>query len=154
MKVEGSYHGHHDSAQVSVYPTPEEAGSADAPNSVRASNGIPDPMAQLTVVVPFGDLAAVERALATHKGDIAGMIVEPIMMNIGHDSAARRLPVRPQRPAAQARRMAGVRRGQDRVRRLRQAGRPSCSVSPQTCSAPRKRWLAACPVAPSVACPS
>ena len=40
-------------------------------------------MAQLTVIVPFGDLAAVERALATHKGEIAGMIVEPIMMNIG-----------------------------------------------------------------------
>ena len=30
LKVEGSYHGHHDSAQVSVYPTPEEAGSVEA----------------------------------------------------------------------------------------------------------------------------
>ena len=83
IKVEGSYHGHHDAAQVSVYPGLEEAGSPEAPNSVRASNAIPDPMAQLTVIVPFGDLEAVERALVTHKDEIAGMIVEPVMMNIG-----------------------------------------------------------------------
>ena len=83
IKVEGSYHGHHDAAQVSVYPGLEEAGPASAPNSVRASDAIPDPMAQLTVIVPFGDLAAVEQALSTHKGEIAGMIVEPVMMNIG-----------------------------------------------------------------------
>ncbi|HEX5018544.1 MAG TPA: aspartate aminotransferase family protein [Actinomycetes bacterium] len=83
IKVEGSYHGHHDAAQVSVYPDLSAAGPAEAPNSVRASNAIPDPMAQLTVIVPFGDLEAVERALSTHKGDIAGMIVEPVMMNIG-----------------------------------------------------------------------
>ncbi|MFL6179514.1 MAG: aspartate aminotransferase family protein [Actinomycetes bacterium] len=83
IKVEGSYHGHHDAAQVSVYPGLEEAGPANAPNSVRASNAIPDPMAQLTVIVPFGDLEAVDRALTTHKGEIAGMIVEPVMMNIG-----------------------------------------------------------------------
>jgi glutamate-1-semialdehyde 2,1-aminomutase len=83
IKVEGSYHGHHDAAQVSVYPSAEEAGSVEHPNSVRSSAGIPDPMAQLTIIVPFADLAAVERALVTHKGEIAGMIVEPIMMNIG-----------------------------------------------------------------------
>lgn len=83
IKVEGSYHGHHDSAQVSVYPTLEEAGSFEQPNSVDTSGAVPDPMTQLTVIVPFGNLAAVERALITHKDDIAGMIVEPIMMNIG-----------------------------------------------------------------------
>jgi len=83
LKVEGSYHGHRDAAQVSVYPELEEAGSVEAPNSVRYSTGIPDPMAQLTVIVPFGNIEAVERALATHKDEIAGMIVEPVMMNIG-----------------------------------------------------------------------
>ena len=31
IKVEGSYHGHHDAAQVSVFPTLEEAGPAEAP---------------------------------------------------------------------------------------------------------------------------
>ena len=37
----------------------------------------------LVTVVPFNDLAAVERALAEHPGEIAGMILEPIMMNAG-----------------------------------------------------------------------
>ena len=83
IKVEGSYHGHHDSAQVSTYPDPELAGGYEAPNSVRYNAGIPDATAQLTVVVPFGDLEAVDRALQTHRGEIAGMIIEPIMMNIG-----------------------------------------------------------------------
>jgi glutamate-1-semialdehyde 2,1-aminomutase len=83
IKVEGSYHGHHDSAQVSTYPDPDLAGPADAPNSVRHNAGVPDATAALTVIVPFGDLEAVERALRTHDGEIAGMIIEPVMMNIG-----------------------------------------------------------------------
>ena len=40
-------------------------------------------MLGLTVVVGFNDLAAVEQALAEHRDQIAGMIVEPIMMNAG-----------------------------------------------------------------------
>jgi glutamate-1-semialdehyde 2,1-aminomutase len=83
IKVEGSYHGHHDSVQVSVYPTAEAAGPADRPRSVRSGTAVPEILANLTVVVPFGDLAAVERVLVEHAGDVAGMIVEPIMMNIG-----------------------------------------------------------------------
>jgi len=83
IKVEGSYHGHHDSAQVSVYPERAEVGSTSAPNSVPANPSIPGPFAELTVIVPFGDLGAVEHALAIHSGQIAGMIVEPVMMNIG-----------------------------------------------------------------------
>jgi glutamate-1-semialdehyde 2,1-aminomutase len=82
LKVEGSYHGHHDSVQVSVYPEPEEAGPAARPNSVGV-NSVPSDFTRLTVVVPFGDLAAVEQALADHPGEIAGMIIEPFMMNIG-----------------------------------------------------------------------
>lgn len=83
IKVEGSYHGHHDSVQVSVYPEPEEAGPADRPRSVRQCRSVPPSLAELTVVVPFGDLEAVERVLTEHPGEIAGMIIEPIMMNIG-----------------------------------------------------------------------
>jgi glutamate-1-semialdehyde 2,1-aminomutase len=83
LKVEGSYHGHHDSVQVSVYPPVESAGPADAPASVPAGTAIPPEIAALTVIVPFGDLAAVERALVEHRGEVAGMIIEPIMMNIG-----------------------------------------------------------------------
>ncbi len=84
IKVEGSYHGHHDSVQVSTYSTDEgDIGPADHPNSVRFGVAYPEEIVQLTKVVPFGDIAAVRRVLEENPGEIAGMIIEPIMMNIG-----------------------------------------------------------------------
>ncbi|MEX1046083.1 MAG: aspartate aminotransferase family protein [Actinomycetota bacterium] len=83
IKVEGSYHGHHDSAQVSVYSEPPDIGPADHPNSVASEGGIPDEIVQLTRVVPFNDLEVLRRVVEENEGQLAGMIIEPIMMNIG-----------------------------------------------------------------------
>lgn len=83
VKVEGSYHGHHDTALVSVYPDLDEAGPAEAPRSVPEHGGVPEPVARLVSVVPFGDLAALRRVLDAHPGEIAGLLIEPIMMNVG-----------------------------------------------------------------------
>jgi glutamate-1-semialdehyde 2,1-aminomutase len=83
LKVEGTYHGHHDAVEVSVYPDLEDAGPASRPVSVRDHEGVPSDVARLTVVVPFGDLEAVERAFLEYPDEIAGMILEPTMMNIG-----------------------------------------------------------------------
>jgi glutamate-1-semialdehyde 2,1-aminomutase len=83
LKVEGCYHGHHDSVQVSVLPEPEDVGPAASPFPVPGNTGIPQAVVDLVRVVPFNDLAAVERTLAAHRGQIAGMILEPIMMNAG-----------------------------------------------------------------------
>lgn len=83
VKIEGTYHGHHDSVQVSVYNDPDEIGPPDRPASVAAGTGIPPEIVALTLVVPFNDLPALERTFAEHEGEIAGMIMEPIMMNIG-----------------------------------------------------------------------
>lgn len=83
IKVEGCYHGHHDSVQVSVAPEGEQVGPADRPLRVAASTGIPGAIRALTLVAGFNDLAAVQRLLAEHPGQVAGMIVEPIMMNAG-----------------------------------------------------------------------
>jgi glutamate-1-semialdehyde 2,1-aminomutase len=83
IKVEGCYHGHHDSVQVSVYPDPAEVGPADRPASVPASAGIPRALTDLTVIVGFNDLATVGRVLSEYPGQVAGMILEPIMMNAG-----------------------------------------------------------------------
>jgi glutamate-1-semialdehyde 2,1-aminomutase len=83
VKIEGAYHGHHDSVQVSVYQEPPDIGPAERPNSVAASSGIPQEIVDLTLVVPFNDLEATERVFAEHPGEIAGMILEPIIMNIG-----------------------------------------------------------------------
>src|ERR671916_1202136 len=61
IKVEGCYHGHHDSVQVSVAPEPEEIGPAESPLPVAASTGIPTSVRDLVRIVPFNDLSAVER---------------------------------------------------------------------------------------------
>ena len=83
IKVEGSYHGHHDSVQVSIYPEGHDMGPPSRPRSLRTGAFVPEEVAALTIVVPFGDLEALEMALSTHKDEVAGMIVEPIMMGIG-----------------------------------------------------------------------
>jgi glutamate-1-semialdehyde 2,1-aminomutase len=83
IKFEASYLGHHDALMVSVEPPPEHMGPADDPNSFPQSEGIPAAVVDLTSVVPFNDLDALERVFAQHPGDVAAVIVEPAMMNVG-----------------------------------------------------------------------
>ena len=83
IKVEGSYHGHHDAVQVSVYPDLDAAGPPDRPHSVPEHVAVTAGTRSLTHVVPFGRLDAVRRVLLDHPGQVAGMIIEPVMMNIG-----------------------------------------------------------------------
>jgi len=83
IKVEGCYHGHHDSVQVSVMPEPDEAGQESRPASAPSSSGIPGAITRLTLVATFNDLDSVATLLEEHPGQIAGMILEPIMMNAG-----------------------------------------------------------------------
>jgi len=83
LKVEGCYHGHHDSVMVSVANEIDEIGPATRPTSAPAGTGIPAALTELTTIVGFNDLDAIERAFAEHAGGVAGMIVEPMMMNAG-----------------------------------------------------------------------
>ena len=83
IKIEGCYHGHHDSVQVSVRPDPDDAGPLHKPNSAPSSTGIPRAITDLTLIATFNDPGSVERLLNEHKDQIAGMIIEPIMMNAG-----------------------------------------------------------------------
>jgi glutamate-1-semialdehyde 2,1-aminomutase len=83
VKIEGTYHGHHDSVQVSVYQEPPEIGPADRPLSAPASAGIPPEITDLTLVAPFNDSQTLRRIFDENAGEIAGMITEPVMMNAG-----------------------------------------------------------------------
>ena len=83
IKIEGCYHGHHDSVQVSVMPDPDDAGPRNRPNSAPSSTGIPKAITDLTVIATFNDPGSVERLLDEHQDQVAGMIIEPIMMNAG-----------------------------------------------------------------------
>jgi len=83
LKIEASYHGHHDALSVSVEPPPDLMGPADAPVSVPHSAGIPQAVVDLTTVVPFNNVPTMERAFERHPGEVAAVILEPVMMNIG-----------------------------------------------------------------------
>jgi glutamate-1-semialdehyde 2,1-aminomutase len=83
IKIEGCYHGHHDSVQVSVLPDADDVGPEGKPAQTPSSTGIPDAFIRLTLIASFNDIDSVARLLDEHPGEIAGMIIEPIMMNAG-----------------------------------------------------------------------
>jgi glutamate-1-semialdehyde 2,1-aminomutase len=76
VKMAGCYHGHSDSLLV-------VAGSGLAEGGTSASPGVPEALAGLTVVVPYNDAQAVRKALETHAGEIAAVLVEPVAANMG-----------------------------------------------------------------------
>jgi glutamate-1-semialdehyde 2,1-aminomutase len=82
LKIEGGYHGHHDHVMVSVYPALEELGDAELPNRVPYGAGMPKALTDLTQPVPFNDADALAGILERFEGEVAGMIMEPAMMNI------------------------------------------------------------------------
>ena len=81
VKVEGGYHGHHDEVMISMKPALDLAGPAHSPVPVPATAGVTKAVLGDTIVIPYNDPDALERALA--GGDVAAFIVEPVMENIG-----------------------------------------------------------------------
>ncbi len=79
VKMEGGYHGSHDSLTVSAKPALSEAGPADTPIAVPTAGTNPGTVH----VVPFNDLDAVKKVFAQHSADIACLIVEPVLENLG-----------------------------------------------------------------------
>jgi len=75
LKFEGCYHGHGDSLLV-------KAGSGALTLGQPSSAGVPAGIAELTIVAPYNDLAAVEAAFAANAGDVAAVIVEPVAGNM------------------------------------------------------------------------
>ncbi len=76
VKFEGCYHGHADGLLV-------KAGSGVATFGIPGSAGVPEEIAHLTLALPFNDLSAVEAAFAAHPGQIAAIILEPVVGNAG-----------------------------------------------------------------------
>ncbi len=83
IKMEGGYHGLHDSVLVSLKPKATEVGPADFPNSVPGGAGVPKATVANTVIAQFNDLDGVKRLFEKYPNEIAAVIVEPIMMNVG-----------------------------------------------------------------------
>ncbi|HIP42336.1 MAG TPA: glutamate-1-semialdehyde-2,1-aminomutase [Aquifex aeolicus] len=76
VKFEGCYHGHYDSLLVS-------AGSGVATFGIPGTPGIPEEIAKLTIVLPYNNVEALEKAFKEYGGEIAAVIVEPVAGNMG-----------------------------------------------------------------------
>ena len=76
VKFEGCYHGHADALLV-------KAGSGVATLGIPGSAGVPEEFTQLTIALPFNDVDALERAFDKFKQQIACVIVEPVVGNMG-----------------------------------------------------------------------
>jgi glutamate-1-semialdehyde 2,1-aminomutase len=76
IKFAGCYHGHGDSLLV-------KAGSGAMTFGVPDSPGVPADLAKYTLTLPFNDLSAVRRTLEQHAGQIACVILEPAVGNMG-----------------------------------------------------------------------
>jgi len=84
LKFEGCYHGFPDSLLVSVKPSKAKAGHPKFPNQVPASQGMLEEVVKYTLVAPFNNLEAVETIMKAHGNEVAGIILEPVPMNMGY----------------------------------------------------------------------
>jgi glutamate-1-semialdehyde 2,1-aminomutase len=76
VKFEGCYHGHADALLV-------KAGSGVATLGIPGSAGVPEEFIQFTLALPFNDTDALEHAFKKFKHEIACVIVEPVVGNMG-----------------------------------------------------------------------
>ncbi len=76
VKFEGCYHGHADSLLV-------KAGSGIATFAIPGSAGVLEEISQFTIALPFNDKEVLEQAFSKYKHQIACIIVEPVVGNMG-----------------------------------------------------------------------
>ena len=76
VKFEGCYHGHADGLLV-------KAGSGVATFGIPGSAGVPEEIAHFTLALPYNDVSAVEEAFRARPGEIACIILEPVVGNMG-----------------------------------------------------------------------
>jgi len=82
LKFEGCYHGHADSFLIAAGSGALTLGAPDSP-------GVTQGVARDTLTVPYSDLTAVEAAVAANPGQIAAIIIEPVVGNMGLVEPAR-----------------------------------------------------------------
>jgi glutamate-1-semialdehyde 2,1-aminomutase len=84
LKFEGHYHGWYDPYLLNAHShAPEQLGSADNPVRIPDSEGISPSTFDDVVLAPWNDVSALERVMRQHGRELAAVITEPIMANMG-----------------------------------------------------------------------
>jgi len=96
LKFEGHYHGWYDPYLLNAHShAPEMLGPPENPTRMPDSEGIPSATFADVVLAPWNDVAALERVMQQHGRELAAVITEPIMANMGcilpHDGYLQRL---------------------------------------------------------------
>jgi glutamate-1-semialdehyde 2,1-aminomutase len=76
IKIEGGFHGAHDAVLV-------KAGSGATTLGTPDSAGVPKDFTKNTLQVPYNDIEAMTEAIVAYKDDVAAVIIEPVLGNIG-----------------------------------------------------------------------
>jgi glutamate-1-semialdehyde 2,1-aminomutase len=108
VKFEGCYHGHVDALLV-------KAGSGALTHGRPDSAGVPAAFANLTITLPFNDVAALRSLFMAEGSKIAAVIVEPVPANAGLYLPREGIPGGPPAAVLAIRRRAHLRRGDDRL---------------------------------------
>jgi glutamate-1-semialdehyde 2,1-aminomutase len=83
VKAEGAYHGWYDPLWISTWAAAGEIGPATSPASPPGSAGLASGP-ETTIVIPFNDVAATTSILRAHADQIAAVVLEPVMIDIGY----------------------------------------------------------------------
>ncbi len=84
LKFEGHYHGWYDPYLLNAHGhAPQDLGTSDNPARIPDSQGIPSSTFDDVVIAPWNDAAALERVMQRHGHELAAVITEPIMANMG-----------------------------------------------------------------------
>jgi glutamate-1-semialdehyde 2,1-aminomutase len=84
LKFEGHYHGWYDPYLLNAHShRPEELGTPENPARIPDSQGIPSSTFDDVVLAPWNDVEAIERVMQQHGHELAAVITEPIMANMG-----------------------------------------------------------------------
>jgi len=86
-KAEGAYHGWYDTLWVSTWASADQLGPVSSPAAPPGSAGLAAD-AGATVVIPFNDVAATTEILRAHADQIAAVVIEPVMIDIGYVPAS------------------------------------------------------------------
>jgi len=89
IKFEGMYHGFQDYTLFSTYAPAEAYGNINNPIAIPASSGIPKPLNDLIITLPFNNIDVLDKVLKHVGYDIAAIITEPCL---GNCSAIEPLP--------------------------------------------------------------